>query len=66
MYGAILICIELLGAIGRWMELGAIGRWMELLGDLCQVAFFFSLLAFMFDIVFCFVSSLSLDLDGAI
>ena len=57
MYGAILICIELLGAIGRWMEL---------LGDLCQVAFFFSLLAFMFDIVFCFVSSLSLDLDGAI
>ena len=57
MYGAILICIELLGAIGRWMEL---------LGYLCQVAFFFSLLAFMFDIVFCFVSLLSLDLDGAI
>ena len=54
MYGAILICIELLGAIGRWMEL---------LGDLCQVAFFFSLLAFMFDIVFSSIGALEMAMS---
>ena len=43
---------ELLG----WSFDGALDPW----------SFFFSLFAFMFDIVFCFVSSLSIDLDGAI